>query len=236
MNAKPQCAVYASWTRKEKFSGRDKNCQKNVLDLEDSLVTSSRSSGQPQKRPNDRTSNAGVKARAADGSRPSAGAADKQCPMCWCSSPSCTVVPCAADIGEQLHKACASCVVPNIRSEPKVRYVRMTVFVGNRGPAASSTSVLLLSNLFALYTVFQKNRTPETFYYNFATIALIWIKKLVHTTQPAYGVIKLQYYKTYITLSQQHWNWNAPCSHYNLHDYILISLLSNISSSANNKR
>jgi len=32
---------------------------------------------------------------------------------------------------------------------------------------------------------------------------------LVHT---AYDVIKLQYYKTfvYITLLQQHWNWNAP--------------------------
>jgi len=53
----------------KKFSGRDENCRKYVSDLEDSLVTSSRPSGQPQKRPDDRTSNGGVEARAADGRR-----------------------------------------------------------------------------------------------------------------------------------------------------------------------
>ena len=47
-------------------------------------------------------------------------------------------------------------------------------------------------------------------------------------TQASYDVIRLKYYKTYITLSQQHWNWNALCSYYNLHDYILISLSSKL--------
>ena len=59
----------ASKTRKEKFSGHDENCQKNVSDLEDSLVTSSTPSGQPQRRPDDGTSNTGVEAWAADGNR-----------------------------------------------------------------------------------------------------------------------------------------------------------------------
>ena len=67
-------------TRKDKFSDHNENSQKKVavLDLEGSLVTSSRSSGQPQKRPDDRTSNAGVVVRTADGSRRTAGAADEQ--------------------------------------------------------------------------------------------------------------------------------------------------------------
>jgi len=42
---------------------------KNVSDLEYSLVTRSRPSGQPQKKPDDRTLNAGVETRAADDSR-----------------------------------------------------------------------------------------------------------------------------------------------------------------------
>ena len=44
-----------------------------------------------------------------------------------------------------------------------------------------------------------KNRTRETFHCNFAKIAKNWY------TQPAYDVIKLQYYKTYITLSPPFW-------------------------------
>jgi len=92
--------VYASKTRREKFSGHDENCQTNASDLEDSLITSSRPPGRPQRRPEDRTSNDGVAAQAADGSQRTADAADEQCPRCGCSSLSCTVVPCAADIGE----------------------------------------------------------------------------------------------------------------------------------------
>ena len=49
----------------------------------------------------------------------------------------------------------------------------------------------------SVYTVFQNNRTPETFYYNFAKIDLISIKNWY--TRPACDVIKLQYYETYIT-------------------------------------
>jgi len=67
-------------------------------DLACSLVTSSRPPGQPQKRPNDQTLNASVTVRTADGSRRTADAGDKQCLRCGCSSPSCTVVLCAADI------------------------------------------------------------------------------------------------------------------------------------------
>jgi len=55
--------VYASRTRKEKFSGPGENCQWNVTDLAGSLVTSSRPLGRTQKRPDDRTSNAGVAVR-----------------------------------------------------------------------------------------------------------------------------------------------------------------------------
>jgi len=71
--------VYASKTRKEKFSGRDGNCTQNTSGLEDSLVTSSRLSGLPQKRPSDRTSNDGVSAQAADGSQQTV-----VCLQCWC--------------------------------------------------------------------------------------------------------------------------------------------------------
>jgi len=70
--------VCASKTRKEKFSGPGENCPRNVTDLAGSLVTSSRPPGQPQKRPDDRTSNAGVEVRTADGSRQTADAADDQ--------------------------------------------------------------------------------------------------------------------------------------------------------------
>ena len=41
--------------REKKCSGCDENCQKNMSDLEDSLVTSSRPSGQPQKRPDNKS-------------------------------------------------------------------------------------------------------------------------------------------------------------------------------------
>ena len=90
--------MYASKTRKEKFSGPGENCQRNVTDLAGSLVASSRPPGRLQKRPDDRTSNAGVAARTADGSRRTADAGDEQCLRCGCSSASCTVVLCAADI------------------------------------------------------------------------------------------------------------------------------------------
>ena len=84
--------MYASKTRKEKFSGPGENCQRNVTDLAGSLVTSSRPPGRLQKRRDDRTWNAGVAVRTADGSRQTADAGDEQCLRCGCSSPSCTVV------------------------------------------------------------------------------------------------------------------------------------------------
>ena len=90
------------------LSGRDGNCRQNTSDLEDSLVMSSRPPGRPQKRPDDRTSNDGVAAQAADGSQQTAGAADEKCLRCGCSSLSCTVVPCAADIDELLSTACTA--------------------------------------------------------------------------------------------------------------------------------
>ena len=47
--------------REKKFSDdRDENCQQNELDLEGSLVTSSRPPVRPQKSPDDRTWNGGV--------------------------------------------------------------------------------------------------------------------------------------------------------------------------------
>ena len=52
--------MYTSKTRKDKFSSPGKNCQRNVTDLTGSLVTISRPPGCLQKRPDDRTSNAGV--------------------------------------------------------------------------------------------------------------------------------------------------------------------------------
>ena len=94
--------------KREKVLGHDENCQKNVSDVEDSLVTSSRLPGRPQKRPDDRTSIAGVAVRIADGSQRTAGAADEQCLRCGCSSRSSTVVRCAADIGEPLHTVCTA--------------------------------------------------------------------------------------------------------------------------------
>ena len=59
--------------------------------LAGSLVTSSRPPGQPQKRPDDWTLNAGVTVWTADGSRRTANAANEQCLRCKCGSPSCTV-------------------------------------------------------------------------------------------------------------------------------------------------
>jgi len=94
--------------KREKFSGPGKNCQRNVTDLAGSLVTSSRPPGQLQKKLNDRTLNASVAVRTADGSRQTADAADEQCLRCGCSSPSYTVVLCAADIDGPLHTACTA--------------------------------------------------------------------------------------------------------------------------------
>ena len=74
-----------------KFSGCGENCRRNVTDLAGSLVTSSRPPGRLQKRPDDRTWNAGVAVRTADGSRRTA---DAGCLRCGCSSPSYTVVRC----------------------------------------------------------------------------------------------------------------------------------------------
>ena len=79
------------------------NCQRNVTDLAGSLVTSSRPLGWLQKRPDERTSNASVAVRTADDSRRTADAGDERCLRCGCSSPSCTVVLCAADIDGLLH-------------------------------------------------------------------------------------------------------------------------------------
>ena len=101
--------MYASKTRKEQFSGPVENCQRNVTDLAGSLVASSRPPGRLQKRPDDRTSNAGVAVRTADGSRRTADATDEQCLRCGCSSPSFTVVLCVADIDGPLHTACTAC-------------------------------------------------------------------------------------------------------------------------------
>jgi len=55
------------------------------MDLAGSLVTSSKPPGRLQKRPDDRTSNAGVAVRTADGSRLTADAGDEQCLRCGCS-------------------------------------------------------------------------------------------------------------------------------------------------------
>jgi len=65
--------------RKEKFSDPGKNCQRNVTDLAGSLVTSSRPlpPGRLQRRPDDRTSNAGVVVQTADGSQQIADAGDE---------------------------------------------------------------------------------------------------------------------------------------------------------------
>ena len=63
-----------------------------MTDLAGSLVTSCRPPGRLQKRPDDRTWNAGVAVRTADGSRLTADAGDEQRLLCGCSSASCTVV------------------------------------------------------------------------------------------------------------------------------------------------
>ena len=105
--------MYASKTRKEKFPGPGENCQRNVTDLAGSLVTSSRPPGRPKKRPDDQTWNAGVAVRTADGSRRTADAGDEQCLRCGCSSPSCTVVLCAADVDGLLHAACTTAAPVN---------------------------------------------------------------------------------------------------------------------------
>ena len=54
----------------------------NVTDLAGSLVTSCRPPGRLQERPDDRTWNAGVAVRTADGSRRTADAGDEQCLRC----------------------------------------------------------------------------------------------------------------------------------------------------------
>ena len=69
---------------------------------------SSKPPGRLQKRPDDRTWNAGVAVRTADGSRRTADAGDELSLRCGCSSPSCTVVLCAADIDGPLRTACTA--------------------------------------------------------------------------------------------------------------------------------
>ena len=129
--------MYASKPRTEKFAGPGENCQRNVTDLAGSLVTSCRPPGRLQNTPDDRTWNAGVAVRTADGSRlfvpqmlatsnvwgvdaavchvlwsgvtcHPADAGDEQCLRCGCSSPSCAVVLCA---GKEAAKRVSSSVV-----------------------------------------------------------------------------------------------------------------------------
>ena len=84
-----------------------------MTDLAGSPITSSRppAPGRLEKRLDDQTSKAGVAVRTAFGSRLTADAADEQCLRCGCSSPSCTVVLCAADIDGPLHTACTASAV-----------------------------------------------------------------------------------------------------------------------------
>lgn len=56
--------MYASRLRKDKLSDHDRNCQRNVSDLEDCLVTCFSASGQLQRRPDGQTFNV---VQAADG-------------------------------------------------------------------------------------------------------------------------------------------------------------------------
>jgi len=77
-----RCVCYSK-TRKEKFAGPGENCHKNVMDLAGSLVTSYRPPGWLQKRRDDRTSNADVVVRIADGSRRTAGAV-RHVGLLWC--------------------------------------------------------------------------------------------------------------------------------------------------------
>jgi len=60
------------------FSGRGENHQRNATDLAGSLVTSSRPPGRQQKRPDERTSNAGVGVQTADVSWWTADAGNEQ--------------------------------------------------------------------------------------------------------------------------------------------------------------
>jgi len=96
-NRKASNALCSLAKREKKLSCPGEHCQRNVTDLAGSQVTSSKPPGRPQKRPDDRTWNAGVAARTADGSRRTADAGDEQCLRCGCNSPSCRVVLCAAD-------------------------------------------------------------------------------------------------------------------------------------------
>jgi len=72
-----------------------------------------------------RTPNAGVAVRTADGSRWTANAGDEQCLRCGCSSPSCSVVLCAADIDGPLHTACR--VYVTVRCLSVHPFVRLSV-------------------------------------------------------------------------------------------------------------
>ena len=84
-------AVFASKSRTV-FRSRQKLSKKRDGSRIGSLLTSSRPPGRPQKRSDDRTSNAGAAVRTADGSRRTTDAADEQCLRSGCSSRSCTVV------------------------------------------------------------------------------------------------------------------------------------------------
>ena len=80
LTAKP---LMHSVKREKKFlKCAGENCKRNVTDIAGSLVKSSRPPGRPQKRTDDRTWNAGVAVRAADGSRRTADAVDEQCLRC----------------------------------------------------------------------------------------------------------------------------------------------------------
>ena len=91
-NVDQKCSVYGPTLEKreneKKSSGPGENCQRNVTDLAGSLVTSCRPPGRLQKGPDDRTWNAGVAVRTADGSRRTADAGDEQCPRGATGGPS----------------------------------------------------------------------------------------------------------------------------------------------------
>ena len=92
---KPPMRCVRQWNEKRTvFWSRRRLSKERVTDLAGSLVTSCRPPGRLQQRPDDRTWNAGVAVRTADGSRWTADAGDEQCLRCGCRSPSCTVVRC----------------------------------------------------------------------------------------------------------------------------------------------
>ena len=66
----------------KRVSDPGENCQRNLTDLADSLVTSCRPPGQLQSRPDDRASNAGVAVRTADDSQRTTDAGDEQYLRC----------------------------------------------------------------------------------------------------------------------------------------------------------